>query len=155
MKALLPILAGLGLLTAACSNETCDQNQSALPLAAFYSYDTGQPVSIRGMKVGALGAPGDSLLLDTTAASQLYMPFNIEAPSTSFTFDYGHGVIDTLKVAYDVIPYFASEACGAMYKYRMTSVTHTSRLLDSVGVVDSMVTNYDAAVLHLYFGSMQ
>lgn len=142
---------GLLLGAASCSNETCDQNQSALPLAVFRDAATGASVSVRGLAVGAVGAPGDSLLLDTAqTASQVYLPFDMTASETVFFLRYAAGEADTLRVAYDRQPYFASEACGAMYRFRIRRLEHTSLLLDSVAVTDSLVTNLDRPCMALY-----
>ena len=51
------------------------------------------------------------------------------------------------------MPYFASEDCGAMYRYNITGVSHTSWLLDSVAVIDSAITNTDFQRIQLYYAT--
>lgn len=38
-----------------------------------------------------------------------------------------------------------------MYHYRITRVSHTTQLLDSVGVADSLITNIERETIGLYF----
>lgn len=149
------VFAAMAAAMGACSNETCDQNQASLPLATFHDYATGKEVSLAGIEIGAIGAPGDSLLNDTASvASRVYLPFSMTADETSFYFRYrglAPSSYDTLRFAYTRQPYFASEACGAMYRYRIQTMSHTRHLLDSVALLDSVVTNLDVPVMQLYF----
>lgn len=38
-----------------------------------------------------------------------------------------------------------------MYHYRITRVSHTSQLLDSVGISDSLITNIERENIRLFF----
>ncbi len=58
---------------------------------------------------------------------------------------------DTMSFDYEVLPYFASNECGAMYRYRITHVDYTRHLVDSVGVVDSLITNINEPDIFIYF----
>ena len=40
-----------------------------------------------------------------------------------------------------------------MYRYKITSVTYTTHLIDSVGIVDSLITNIDRERIRIYFRS--
>ncbi len=62
-----------------------------------------------------------------------------------------YGVEDRITFYYEAHPWFASEECGAMYHYRITRVSHTTQLLDSVGVADSLITNIERETIGLYF----
>lgn len=150
---LVAIIAGLS----SCNTAGCLDNRSSLPLADFYSSTTHKAISTDSIEIGGIGAPGDSLLVSVgDRASQVYLPLRSDASMTAFYFAYkwkgmtpAHN--DTLKIYYTSYPYFASEECGAMYRYRITGIEHTSILLDSVAVLDSLVTNLEVAMMRLYF----
>lgn len=61
------------------------------------------------------------------------------------------GLSDTITFRYTSIPYFASEECGAMYRYTIESVGSTNYLIDSVSVVEPLVTNMELTNVKIYF----
>lgn len=162
IHALAPALLTAGaLITGSCNNNGCLENQSAIPLAGFYSADTEQQVMLPGLQIGGEGAPNDSLLLDGTSANQVYLPMRSTATSVRWRFHYIQQGIDSpqmddiLEFDYTSKPYFASEECGAMYYYTITAVRHTTHLIDSVAVTDSLVTNLDTERIRIYFRTIQ
>lgn len=64
-------------------------------------------------------------------------------------------VEDTLTFRYERIPYFASEDCGAMFRYRVTEFNATRHFIDSIALVDSMITNADRQTIQIYFRTQQ
>lgn len=149
----------LGAL-ASCNTTGCTDNRSSLPLAGFYSLDTGSAISLDSLDIGGIGAPGDSLLLVAgQKASEVYLPFRSEYDTARFFIAYRYKSLDypeltdTITFGYDAFPYFASEECGAMMRYRITAIDYTRHLLDSVAVAsaDSVITNVPVENLHLYF----
>ena len=62
---------------------------------------------------------------------------------------------DTITFTYTSQPYFASEECGAMYNYMITKVEATAHVLDSVAVMDSLITNMDIVRIRLYYPVIQ
>lgn len=141
-----------------CSTSGCLDNQSAIPLAEFYSSATGQAVSLSDVTISGIDAPRDSaILVAPPAASQVYLPMRSTKSSTSWCISYQQPGIDspefndTVTFRYDSEPYFASSECGAMYRYRIREVLCTTHLLDSVGVIDSLITNVDRSYLRFYF----
>ena len=161
MKSLLYISAS-ALLTATlltgCNTTGCTENQNSVPLAGFYSYNTGDAVAIDSLAISGEGAPNDSLLVGPSErASQVYLPLRSTETSTTFVIKYmqkslaQYGVEDRITFYYEAHPWFASEECGAMYHYRITRVSHTTQLLDSVGVADSLITNIERETIGLYF----
>lgn len=161
MRKLLTIVFS-AILLAACNSAGCLDNGSTLPLAGFYSSQTGQSVSIDSLQIQGLGAPGDSLLLKPSkGVSKIYMPLRAGVPSTTWVFSYKQGHLanpaynDTLVFTYETIPYFASEDCGAMYIYRVEGLTHTNHLIDSIKLTDSLFTNVEAERIRIYFRTAQ
>lgn len=152
-------LAASMLLTAGCSTSGCTENQNSLPLAGFYSMATKRAVSVSRLSVMGVGAPGDSLLYGPNATvSQIYLPLRSTASTTSFALTFGvnaadsqeETVTDVITFDYESSPWFASEECGAMYRYRITSLSYTTAVIDSVGITDSLITNLDIEKIRIY-----
>lgn len=138
-----------------CNTTGCMDNRSSLPIAGFYSYENGAAISIDSISVGGIGAPNDSLLLAPgTQAQQVYLPFSSETDKVQFEIGYAWKYAppgDILTFEYETIPYFVSEECGAMYRYRITRFDYTTNLLDSVAVADSLITNVERVNIKLYY----
>ncbi|MDE6540704.1 MAG: hypothetical protein K2L74_01690 [Muribaculaceae bacterium] len=153
-------LAALLAATAitACNSDGCLDNQSALPLAEFYSSATQSVISVDSLEVVGVDAPdGDILSEMRPAKSQLYLPMRSTRQSTAWRFIYRQkhlealGLEDRITFEYESIPYFASEECGASYRYRVTRVAYTTTLIDSIVMADSLITNVDAVAIRIYF----
>ncbi|MFG6385386.1 MAG: hypothetical protein K1V80_02765 [Muribaculaceae bacterium] len=162
MRRILGISLLTALVLAGCNSAGCLDNGSTLPLAKFYSSATAAAVAIDSLQIQGIGAPGDSILVQAgSATSQAYMPLRPDQPSTSWVFSYKQGILanpafnDTLTFTYQTIPYFASEECGAMYIYRIESLTHTTHLIDSVLLTDQLFTNVEAERIKIYFRTAQ
>ncbi|MCC8039258.1 MAG: DUF6452 family protein [Bacteroidales bacterium] len=130
------------------------ENQSSIPLAGFYNSATGAAISIGSVNIGGVDAPNDSLLLAMgTSASEVYLPLRFSKDVTSFYIQYDTLGLwaDTITMAYTALPYFASEECGAMYRYTINRLTYTTLLIDSVTLIDSLITNADIERIRIYF----
>lgn len=167
--AALAALAALGCapVLPSCNNQGCTDNHNALPLMGFYAVTTdesGKPaeqaIALDSVAIGGVGAPDDSLLVAVgQRVGSLYLPFRFHTRQTDFFFRYGYKAQgldkpvfnDTLKFTYDSEPYFASEECGAMYRYRLREVVYTRHLIDSVAVTDSVITNVERERIKVYF----
>lgn len=148
--ALTPMLAG-------CNTSGCTDNQSALPLAGFYSASTGSSITVSNLEIGGVDAPDDSLLYSTgTGLSEVYLPFRSTADETAYVIAYSPDggetrVSDRITFGYTSEPYFASEECGAMFYYRIGRVDYTRNIIDSVAVTDSLITNSNVQQIKIYF----
>lgn len=146
---ILPVVQG-------CSTSGCSDNQTCVPRAGFYSYSTGSKITVDSISIGGVGAPNDSLLV-TLRAGETQLPLRANYPTVSFFFRYlqkdlqDYGVVDTLTIDYTTIPYFADEDCGAMFRYTINDIRHTSNLIDSVAMLDSVITNVDLEQIQIYF----
>ena len=157
-------IAAIGLLTliiSGCNTSGCTDNQNSLPLAGFYDYATGQAISLSILDIGGVDAPDDSLLYTAgTAYSEVYLPFRSAQNSTSYFIHYAQAGIDSdemndaLTFDYTSQPYFASEECGAMYHYSITRMTHTTHIVDSVAITDSLITNKNLQRIKIFFRTM-
>lgn len=152
--------AAMLLATGACSNDGCSDNRSSIPLAGFYSAATGQAIRLDSIAIGGYGAPGDSLIMsEGTSATKVYLPLRSTATEVTYYIDYLQhdlqqmAIHDDVTLRYESIAWFESEQCGAMWRYRITSVSHTRAVLDSVAITspDSLITNIDRESIRLYF----
>ena len=150
------LIAALAL--AACSNDSCYDNGSSLPLATFYIGNSQQ--SIPGLSIMGIAVPGDSLLADGKSIKEAYLPLRANATSTSYalwrTFTVTGStttvtVRDTVTLDYQAVPYFHSAECGAMYNFDIKQVTHTTNGIDSVVMITTHITNSLTPALRIHF----
>lgn len=152
----LSIAIAMGALCS-CSGDGCLENQSSIPLAGFYDSSSKQSIALNAIDVYGLGATGDSLLTTSGQSyQQTYLPFRSSQKNTAFCFHYTefgetNAYNDTIWFDYDSTPYFASEECGAMFRYKITSVRHTNILIDSIDIIDPEITNVDVERIKIYF----
>ena len=150
------LLIALTLVLAACSNDSCYDNGSSLPLATLYMGNRQQ--SIPGLAIIGINAPGDSVLAQSSSIDEVYLPLRASVPQTSFalsrtiTGDTATVIIqDTLTIDYKAVPYFHSAECGAMYNFDINNVSHTCHGIDSVVVLTPLVTNARVPALRIHF----
>lgn len=155
---ILSSLAAVAIVAAvSCNTAGCYDNQSSIPLAGFYDDSAHNEITVDSISVGGVDAPGDSLLLNNSAASSVYLPFRANRASTSFFIHYNQEAIsdarlnDTLTFTYDSSPYFASEECGAMFRYTIKDCIYTTHLIESVEITDPLITNQDIERIRIYF----
>lgn len=157
LRLILPLLLLAGLL-AGCNTTGCTDNRSSLLLAGFYSMSTQSAIALRDVEIGGVGAPRDSLLQSAGETdAEVYLPLRHTATSTSFFIRYLQediadlGLADTITLGYTSEPYFASEECGAVYRYHIRSLDYTRLLIDSIGLLDSVINNVNMQKMHIYF----
>lgn len=151
--------AACAVLMAACASDECNDNKNSLPLAEFYSsLPTPERVSIDSVSVFGIGAPGDSVLVDSASSlQQVYLPFRIDQPSTTYVIRYLQRVLaeqnmaDTIRFDYAISPQFVSSACGAVYYYDDIRISHTNHFIDSVTCPGNRITNANLANIFIYF----
>ena len=131
-------------------NDNCMGNSSGIPLAAFYEGD--KSVSVLNLTVYGIGAPNDSAIIRNTAATQVYLPLRISVPSCQYVLDYNieDEPNDTITFTYDIIPFFESRECGAMYNFNITSCEYTQNFIDSVTIIKPKITNSDVVAINIY-----
>lgn len=156
----LPIFtaAVLACAFAACNTSGCTDNRSSIPLARFYSSSSLKEISLDSLEITGVGAPDSAILVvPGTKVSEIHLPMRATAKTTAWCFAYHWADLDspanndTISFSYDAEPYFASDECGAMYRYRITDMTHTSHLIDSVALVSPLITNIDDVDIRIYF----
>ena len=157
---LLPLLAAATLLAAASCSSDCSENRNALPLAGFYVTDSAtRQISVSGLRVEGVGAPGDSLLFDgASAVSQLYLPCRIDSDETVYRFSAqgaaslaGSEVSSTVTFRYSRRAKFVSRECGVSYVYTLEDVSCSGQLIDSVVPLTDEITNVNEENMRIYF----
>lgn len=147
----------IAAVASGCNTTGCIDNRSSMPKAGFYSYTTLEPITLTMVSIGGVDAPDDSLMLSKGSAESVYMPFRIDADATDYFIRYeaegmnDPSMFDTLRFEYERIPYFASEECGVMFKYDVTSLRHTTHYIDSVAMPDHVIDNTDRINIEIYF----
>lgn len=162
MRHLVHTLALLALATSflACSDDSCQDNGSSLPLVTLYMGGTQQPIA--GLTIMGIDAPGDSVLEKSSTVKEVYLPLRATTGTTSYamrrvvTTTSGQSTIDdTLTLTYDPIEYFHSMECGVMYNFSIKSVTCTTHGIDSIALLSQLVTNSRTPVMRIYFTDFQ
>lgn len=141
-----------------CNTTGCTDNRSSLLIAGFYSMSSQKAIALESVEIGGIDAPNDSLLVDSkNSASDVYLPLRHTLPSSSFFIRYlgdeiaQYNVADTITIDYTSEPFFASEECGAIYRYHITALSHTHNLIDSIGLLDSIINNSDMQKMRIFF----
>lgn len=145
---ILPLMAALGLVATACSDDGCTQNRNAMPLADFYQGSSA--VTVRGVSLVGIGVPGDSDLVADSTASQVQLPLRATQGSTSFRLSIDSVGVDTLTINYIAVPTFVSKECGATYFYDISGVNVTHNGIDSVTVLTPTITNESQVNFRIY-----
>lgn len=156
MKRLFLYISSLLLLlffTMACSSDGCTDNSSAIPKAVFYQNNT--QATFKALTVKGIDAPGDSLLVDSAATTQVYLPLRINSSTVKWVLNYHTTGIenDTLTLNYEAIPQFVSRDCGAMFFFHITTCSYTGHFIDHIVITDSLITNIDRTYLQIHMQS--
>lgn len=149
----------LAIAAAGCSQEECLENKNALPQVGFY--DSAIPdtkIRIDSTAVYAVGAPAGAMILDSLkSASTLTLPFNLDADTTSFVFEYAGralkeaGITDTIRLRYSRTPYFVSSACGVSYRLLIEDMRYSRNVIDSVSIPQALITNVAQQNIQVFF----
>lgn len=141
-----------------CNTSGCTENRNAVPLAAFLDPTTDASITLDSLSIFGIDQPNDSILSTAGArVSQVYLPMRPTHSSVKWCISYKWKRLDypelndTIAFDYTSTPIFASEECGAYYRYLITEMTYTDHLIDRVEIVDSLITNVDKVYINIYF----
>lgn len=148
--ALMLVLTCAMLVAGISCNDNCMGNSSGIPLAAFYEGES--LVYLDNITVYGVGAPNDSAVVRNATVSQVYLPFRITEPECQYVFDYNIDGIenDTITFNYDIIPYFESRECGAMYNFDIKEYFYTQHFIDSIAIPNTRITNSDVVTIKIF-----
>ncbi len=148
------------LCLASCSDDSCSDNGSSLPLAALYM--NGSQQTIPGLTIMGVGVKGDSLLADSASLKEIYLPLQAGCSSTSYAVSRyvtdgtdGTWLDDTLTIDYKAVEFFHSAECGAMFNFEVKGVDYTCRAIDSVEILTPTITNSRTPALRIHFTDFQ
>ena len=148
--ALMLVLTCAMLVAGISCNDNCMGNSSGIPLAAFYEGES--LVYLDNITVYGVGVPNDSAVVRNATVSQVYLPFRITEPECQYVFDYNIDGIenDTITFNYDIIPYFESRECGAMYNFDIKEYSYTQHFIDSIAIPNTRITNSDVVTIKIF-----
>lgn len=95
----------------------------------------------------------DSLLVDDSALSQIYVPLNQTTDTTSFylqpdsTLQYG----DTLTLRYKRTLSFVSSGCGFTTLFNIDTAYSTHHFIDSIALVNRKIITTNAVNLKIFY----
>ncbi|MDE7380537.1 MAG: hypothetical protein K2N03_00225 [Muribaculaceae bacterium] len=151
------VFMGLG----GCASSECIGNQNAIPYAGFYRTGDEEKVNISGLSVVGEDAPGDSLLTANGGNSgNVVLPFRVDADETSFIFTFRRGTSadgtadewsEKVTFKYERQLWFVSAACGAMYNFKVTDISHTRGMIDSIACPGGLITNENRENIKIFF----
>lgn len=140
-----------------CNTTGCLENRSSIPKAGFYDYEDRQ-ISLDSISIVGIGADsGEPINKLGISISSISLPMRSTKESTAWEFGYkwkylADGTLaDTISFDYESMPYFASEECGVIYRYRIKEMRYTTHLVDSIILMDSLITNIDTEQIKIYF----
>lgn len=152
IAAIAALLSAMAIAACSCSDDSCYDNASSLPVATTYVGSSQQTVS--GLTLMGIGVPGDSLLLDSASVSEFYLPLRPSARTTNFKllrWYHAAWVADTLTIDYEPIEYFHSLECGAMFNFDIERICFTTHAIDSIVLHTKLITNSRMPALRIYF----
>lgn len=152
------LAAACALAIAGCNTNGCLENRNSVPLAGFYSDASMKLITIDSVQITGEGMPeSDPLLKAGEKVNQVYLPMRSTHQSTSWVLSYKQKDLDrpelndTISFDYTSTPFFAGNECGVVYYYDITHMDYTKHLIDSVAIVDSLITNVDIERIQIYF----
>ena len=150
------------LLCGACSSGGCIDGRSGVPKVEFRSSATGAAIRLDSLRISGVGAPGDSAIIGVaTSTSFVNLPLKSDSHLTAWCISYKQKALDypqlndTLTFEYDTTPYFVSDACGVGFRYYINNLSCTRHLIDSVELVEPLVTTVDQVYVALYFRTQE
>lgn len=150
------LLSIAGAALYGCASDECLGNHNALPKAGFYSsFSPAQSIAPADLTIGGVDAPDDSLIVDESSSTlQCYLPFRIDTPQTQYRIscspDSTTTLSDVITFDYDIEPFFVNPACGAVYNFKINSISFNGTLVDSVACASPVITYKDMEYLRIY-----
>ncbi len=146
------------LFLTGCNTSGCTELRSAVPRADFYDAATQKAITLDSLSISGIGAPNNAELYGPSdRITSVYLPMPALKDRVQWRIAYMQhalaimDVADTITLDFERTPWFAGSECGAMYKYRINSLSYTTNVIDSVALTDSLVINVETATLAVYF----
>ena len=129
--------------------EVFEAPPQALLLATFYNSATNQPMS---PVVTAQGVGNENLMMDELSSNNVLFPLTI-TDTTRFII-WLDSTADSITFIHEGTQKLASVEKGFYFEYKLHSVAFTQNRIDSVRIVDSLVTTKWNENIKLYIGAV-
>jgi len=142
----LAVLAMLVFLLPGClGEEECDETTANLLRIGFYTRVpvTGliQPILIDSISVYGVSRASSLIYDNSKRIRTIELPLKPMADSTGFVLIFPTNITDTIWVRHTYQLQFVSPACGFTVFNTLDEVNHTSRVIESVSIVQNFVSN--------------
>lgn len=137
-------LIGFLLLAASCE-EVFEAPPQSFLLASFYNSATNQTISPVTM---VQGVDAEGLLFGDTAISKFLLPLT-NRDTTRYVV-WLDSTSDSLTFIHETTQKYASVETGFYYEYKLLAVEHTQNRIDSIRIIDSLVTTKWNENINLY-----
>jgi hypothetical protein len=127
-------LIGILIVVTACK-EVYEAPPQAMLQASFYNSTTNKPVSSQATVQG-IGL--DSLLVYETSINEVLLPLTVK--DTTHYIIWFDSKSDFITFIHETTLKYASMESGFYYEYKLRSVGFTQNRIDSVEIIDSLVT---------------
>ncbi len=144
------ILFATAMVSSCQTNNQCDTATESLVKINFYTIDSiEQAVFVSPISVYGVGR-SDSLLYENDSISSVSIPLSPNAETIGFVFDIGT-YSDEILFEYKTSTYLESMDCGFIANYEINSVTYSTNIIDTIIILNNMVTIDNEEHIKLYF----
>jgi hypothetical protein len=123
------------LFVVAACKEVFEAPPQSLLQASFLNSVTKATIS---PKITAWGAGHENLWVEDTVLQDILLPLS-ENDTTSYLISFDK-TIDTVTFIHETTPKYASMESGFFYEYKLNSIDFTHNRIDSIQIIDSLVT---------------
>ncbi|HPT11185.1 MAG TPA: DUF6452 family protein [Bacteroidales bacterium] len=146
--ACLPVI--IALAVTACTSANCVEDTDPLVATNIYSSVKKKTVTCDSIIVTAKSTAGDTIITKEKAVS--LFTFTLDPANTQSTLLFKlDNVTDTVVITYTSSPYYISSACGYTICHRITALTSTDNIIDSLVLENKSVTLDGKSNLRLYY----
>lgn len=146
------IILAIGcILMEACAENNCSPGGQSVVRMTFINSLTKEPVTLfDSLTVTALGT--DSILINRDShIDHLSLPLSYTDNETHFVLHYNRILRDTINLTHENIPHFISTDCGVGMFHKLTNLSYTQILIDSIRLVNSDVNDYEKENYRIYY----
>lgn len=139
----------------ACDETECTESTVVEFYGNFYNV-RDNTVYTDTLAIYGIGAPNDSLLIDSMSIKSISLPLKLTDTETSFVFDFINRakaaiVRDTVFVYHQNNVHFISDACGCVMFFSIDSIAYTKHKIDSIAINLKDVINEPQENIQLFF----
>lgn len=140
------------LITAinSCTSKACLEDTIPEVTTNIYLSSTGKINSCDSIIVTAKSSARDTII--TVEKSVSVFTFTLDPSNTQSTLLFKlNNVTDTVVITYTSSPYYISSACGYTFCQKISGITCTDNIIDSLTIVNKSITIDGKSNLRLYY----